>query len=439
MKKIMKKSKQLLMLSALVLSGLLVQSQTPTQNNRAMKEFYDKGDYVNASLKAIDFLRTNEGNKNAQEILSISFNMALEDVKNEIDDLKAKSKTFSGDETVSGRKEIISKYELLKELDRKGREIVRIIPKQKVPLEFDKINVSGELETAQKSLDESIEMAADMHYKKALDLKTKPDRESQKAAAKELKEAEKYLPNYKDCEVLYSDARKKGTTRVAILPFENLSGETRFGGVGEMTSDKLRAAILNNKEANEFIEIYTRDQMNVVLQEHDLNMNSGIINQGTIAKFGKALGIHLIITGKVMQLAAEQRQTINDEARISSVHVIIGQENYIDNQGKQRSRSVWGDVAARNYQHHKSAVANINGSYEMIDIESGRVLASSQFSEQYGWENHWSTFTGDQRAAASPSGFDNSELPAPGQTELANKVIDILGDKIARDVINLIR
>lgn len=439
MKKILTKTKQILVIAALLMHVLSVQSQTPVQNNRAMKEYYDKGDYVNATLKAIDFLRTNEGNKNAQEILSVSFNMALEDIQNEINDMKERSKTFSGDETVNTRREIIRKYELLKDLDRKGREIVRIIPKQKVPLEFDKINISSEFEAAQKSLDESIEMAAEMHHKSGNELKNKPDRESQKAAAKEFKNAESFVPGYKDCKALYEDARKKGTTRVAILPFENLSGVSRFGEVGEMISDKLRAAILNSNSASEFIEIYTRDQLNVILQEHDLNMNSGILKNGTVAKFGQALGIHLIITGKVMQLSSEQRQSIHDEARINTVNVIVGHQNYIDNQGKTRSRTIWGDVSARNYQHHKSAVASINGSYEMIDIESGRVVASSQFAEQYNWENHWATYTGDERAAVRPAGFDNGELPAPGQTELANKVIDILGDKIARNVVNFIK
>jgi hypothetical protein len=435
----MKKSNYFLMLTAILLSGLMAQSQRPGQIKDQMNDYYDKGDYANASLKAIEFLRTNEKNKNAQEILSISFNMALENINIEINELKERSKTFTGDETVNDRKLIISKYELLKELDRKGREIVRIIPKQKVPLEFEKVNVSSELEVAQKSLNESIEMAADMHYKRGLDLMSRPDRESNKAAAKEFKVAESYLPNYKDSQILYGEARKKGTTRVAILPFDNVSGVTRYGGVGEMTSDNLRAGILNNREASEFIEIYTRDQLNVVLQEHDLNQNSGIMNQETIAKFGAALGIHLIITGKVMQMAAEQKQTIHDDARMNTRNVNIGQENYIDKDGKKRTRSVYGDVTAANLYHHKSAIANINGSYEMIDIESGRVLASSQFSETYEWTNNWATYRGDERAAVVPAGYDNGELPAPAQTELANKVIDILGDKIAREVINFIR
>jgi TolB-like protein len=435
----MKKSKHLLMLVALFLFGLMLHAQTPGQNRGEMKDYYDHGDYVNASLKAIEFLRTNEKNKNAQEILSVSFNMALENLNTEIKDLKEKSKTFSGDKTVTDRKLIISKYELLKELDRKGREIVRIIPKQKVPLEFDKVNVSSELEAAQQSHTESVEMAADMHYKRGIDLMSKPERENQKSAAKEFQIAENYLAGYKDSKTLYDQARKKATTRVAILPFDNISGKNQYGGVGEMISDKLRATILNNRAANEFIEIYTRDQLSVILQEHNLNANSGIINQESIAKFGQALGIHLIITGKVMQLSAEQKQTINDEARISSKNVVIGQQNYVNSDGKQRTRNVYGDVAAKNFQHHKSAVASINGSYEMIEIESGRVSASSQFSEQYEWGNHWSTYIGDERAAVSPAGFDNSEIPAPSQTELANKVIDILGDKIAGNVINFIK
>lgn len=106
----MKKSKHLFVSVALFLFGLVLHAQTPGQNNREMKDYYDHGDYVNASLKAIDFLRTNEKNKNAQEILSVSFNMALENLNTEINDLKEKSKTFSGDKTVTDRKLIISKY-----------------------------------------------------------------------------------------------------------------------------------------------------------------------------------------------------------------------------------------------------------------------------------------------------------------------------------------
>ncbi len=248
-----------------------------------------------------------------------------------------------------------------------------------------------------------------------------------------------YIPNYKDSKELYNKTRKKGTTRVAILPFDNLSGVTRYGGVGVMISDKLRSAILNNSSASEFIEIYTRDQLNIVLREHNLDINSGMVNPASIAKFGKILGINLIITGKIMQLTAEQRQTINDDARINSVNAVVGHENYVDSKGRTRSKSVWGTVSAYNFQHHKSAIATINGSYEVIDIESGRVVASSQFSENYEWKNNWSTYRGDQRAAYTPAGYDASELPAPSPTELANKVINILGNKIAREVINSIK
>lgn len=203
----MKNIKNLLLIGAILLSGLVAQSQNPTQNKRAMNEYYDKGDYVNATLKAIEFLRTNGKNKNAQEILSVSFNMAIEDLNTEIKELKERSKTFSGDGTVDDRKNIISKYELLRKLDRQGREIVRVIPKQKVPLEFDKVDITSELEAAQKSYDESLGLAAEMHYNKALDLIKNNSRDSQKAGAKEFRRAEEFVSPYKDCNVKYNEAK----------------------------------------------------------------------------------------------------------------------------------------------------------------------------------------------------------------------------------------
>ena len=101
----------------LILSGFVAISQTPGDNRRDMNAYYEKGDYVNATLNAIEFLRTNGTNKNAQEILSVSFNMAIEDINIEIKALMASSKTFSGDKTVNDRKTIITKYELLLKLD----------------------------------------------------------------------------------------------------------------------------------------------------------------------------------------------------------------------------------------------------------------------------------------------------------------------------------
>jgi hypothetical protein len=414
-------------------------SQDPDRDYRDMENYYKQGDYVNATLKAISFLRVRPNKKHAQEILSMSFNMATEDLKTEINDLKDRSKNFSGDGTVDDRRKIIDRYKLLRDIDRQGREIVRVIPKQKVPLEFDQVSVSTDMEAAEKSLDESIGQASEMHYQNGLRIKASADRESQKSAAKEFRTAMEYTPNYKDCSSLYATAQKNGTTRVAIIPFVNKSGVNAYGEVGEMTSDKLRAGILNNAAASEFIEMYTRDQLDVVMREHNLNMTNDIMDKQSIAEFGKALGIHIIITGKVMQVSAEYRETIHDGARLNTVRVATGTRNYVDSKGYKHSETVWGDVSANNYYHHKTAVATINGSYEMIDIESGRVLATDQFRETWEWINNWSTYQGDQRAASSPSNFDSGEQAPPSKTELANKVIDRLGNKIASDVINLIK
>jgi hypothetical protein len=263
----MKQSCQPFLLIIFLLFSQQSFAQDPDKDFRDMEKYYEQGNYVEATLKAISFLRVRPTKKKAQEVLSHSFNMAMEDLRIGIDDLKDRSRSFTGDATVDDRRKIIDKYKLMRELDRGGREIVRVIPKQKVPLEFDRVNVSTELEAAQKSLDDAIELAAEMHYKEGLRLKENQDRESQKNAAKKFKAALNYVANYKDCDALYSAARKNAITRVAILPFINKSGVTQYGDVGEMTSDKLRAAILNNDAASEFIEIITRDQLDVVIRE----------------------------------------------------------------------------------------------------------------------------------------------------------------------------
>jgi len=431
--------KQIYILVSFLFICLIGFSQTPSQNKRDMMKYYNQGDYVNATLKAIDYLRVKPKNKKAQQTLSTAFNMAIEDINADIDDLKDKNKIFIGDGSVNDYYTIISKYKLLKKLDRNGREIVMIIHKKKAPLKFNRVNVMSDLESAKRTFSEYILLAADMHYKKGINLMNNHNRESQKLAAKEFKKASNYVPGYKDSQTLYKQARKNGTTRVAILPFVNKSGENRYGSVGEMISDKLKSDIMNNKEASEFIEIFTRDQLYIVLQEQNLNKDSGIIDKNSIAKAGKILGINMIITGKVMQLTVENRQTINDGARVNTVSVVVGTEKYLNNKGKVRYKNIYSNVTAENFYHHKSAIASINGSYSMIDIESGRTLASSDFNEQYKWVNNWATYSGDQRAAKTPYNYDNGEIATPSKTELANKVIDILGNKISQGVFSLIK
>ena len=419
----------------LILSGFVAISQTPGDNRRDMNAYYEKGDYVNATLNAIEFLRTNGTNKNAQEILSVSFNMAIEDINIEIKALMASSKTFSGDKTVNDRKTIITKYELLLKLDRQGREIVRIIPKQKVPLEFDKVEITSEFDAAQKSYDESLGLAAEMHYNNALDLTSKNNRASYKDAAKEFKRAEEFIKPYKDCGIKFEFYRKLGTTKVAIFPFEYLDqGYGSASSIGEEVSDNLKATFTRNKEDLAFVEIYTRDQLDGLVQEHNLN-NTGIMDKQSVIKYGKATGVHLIITGKIYYVEQLEPNTSSTDFQTEK-SVKVGEKKVINSKGVERTEGVYENVTAYNIKYYKSSIVNIKAYYEVTDIETGQTLNSDQFIETEKDECTWETFrNGDERAFKT----NKTERPLISSLELKNKVTQKICNKIAQAVTSFLK
>ncbi|AMC11377.1 hypothetical protein Lupro_08940 [Lutibacter profundi] len=415
-------------------------SQSASSHILRAKKAYSRGNYVEASFESIKALRIKPKKKKPQEILSFSYELAQEYLTESIEDLKSMSTNFTGDITVSQRKRIVKLYEILKKLDKKSYEITKIIKKSKFNISFDRIDVSEEYTEAKRSLIEGKKEAAEMHYVKGLDLMKNNDRESFKKAAKRFKKAEKYIPNYKQCLNLYQEARKNGTTRIAIFAFDNKSGTRNFGAIGESVSDKLSAQLFNNKEAMEFTEIVSRDELGKLIAEHQLNMSSDI-NQSTVSEYGKLLGVHIIVTGKITQVSSEHQRVIHDNPYTVQKEVIVGTESYVNSKGKTKSRSVYGIASANIYESSKSSKAILSGSFKVLDVKTGRVLSQDQFNETYNWLNKWVSFKGDERAINKRnfSNFDRNELNPPTNFEMGNFLVVKLTDKMSKTITNLLK
>lgn len=300
--------------------------------------------------------------------------------------------------------------------------------------------MSEEYTEAKRSLTEAKKEAAEMHYAKGLDLMKNDDRESFKKAAKRFKKAENYIPNYKQCLSLYEEARKNGTTRIAIFAFDNKSGTQNFGAIGESVSDKLSSQLFRNKEAMEFTEIVSRDELGKLIAEHQLNMSSDI-NQRTVSEYGKLLGVHIIVTGKITQVSSEHQRVIRVDPYTVQKEVVVGTESYVNSKGKTKSRSVYGIVSANIYESSKSSKAILSGSFKVLDVKTGRVLSQDQFNETYNWLNKWVSFKGDERAInkRSFSNFDRNELSPPTDFEMGNFLVEKLTDKMSKTITNLLK
>ncbi len=427
-----------ILLASIFLFANQVNAQSASSHISNAKRAYKNSQYDKACFEAIKALKIKSKKKKAQEILAMSYELAVESLQDEIEDLTSDSEFFKGDVTVTQRKRIVKLYKTLKKLDKKAYEIGKIVKSSKYNLDFDRIDVSNELAAARKSLAEAREEAAEQHYANGLRLNQIGDRDSYKKAAKEFKMAKTFVPNYKESQALYEQARKDGTTRIAIFAFDNKSGTTRFGNIGESVSDQLSAKLFNDKEAMEFVEIISRDELGKLIEEHNLSMTSDL-DANTATEYGKLMGVHVIITGKITQVSAEHQPVIDDGGRTVSRNVVVGKESYVNSKGKTRTRNVYGDVYAQIFEHRKSSKAIINGSYKVLDVKTGKILNQDQFSETYVWQNKWITFTGDERAVGGlPNGFDNNELNPPADFEMGNYLVDILTNKMTDKIKNLL-
>jgi len=413
-------------------------SQSATAHISKAKRAYKRSQYADACFESIKALKIKPKKKKAQKILSMSYEMAVESINEQIDDLKSESEFFQDDFTVTQRKEIVKLYMTIRKLDKKSYEISKIVKSSKYDIDFERIDVKEDLAQAKKSLLEAKQDAAEQHYSNGLKFNNIGDRENYKKAAKEFKKAKTFIPNYKESEKFYAEARKNGTTRIAIFAFDNKTGTTQFGGIGESVSDQLSAKLFNDSEAMEFAEIISRDELGKLVTEHNLNMTPDM-DPNTASEYGKLMGVHVIITGKITQVSAEHQPIIDDAARTVSRNVVVGKESYVNSKGKTRTRSVYGDVYAQVFDHRKTSKAILSGSYKVLDVKTGKILSQDQFSETYVWENKWITYTGDGKAINGiPRGYDSNELNPPTNFEMGNFLVNSLTEKMALKIKNLL-
>ncbi|MAG21239.1 MAG: hypothetical protein CMF77_03645 [Candidatus Marinimicrobia bacterium] len=69
-----------------------------------------------------------------------------------------------------------------------------------------------------------------------------------------------------------------------------------------------------------------------------------------------------------------------------------------NDEGKEKMRDIKGEVTANVRVYKRSTAATIRGSYNIIDVQTARILQSESFSGEASIEKDWATFAGDERA-----------------------------------------
>ena len=367
--------KNLLFLSSLLIFTVLSLIGCAGKHGKLMESAlasYRMNDYDTALREAVMALKHKPDYKEAQNFAPTFFDAAVENRQDRIRALTSSSRRFKWDG-------IVAEYEALIEIN----SLVRSLPPLRHEKTLQRITFNTKDYTHQ--LNEALTKAA----------------ETQKRAAKEFKQADTFVPGYKDARTWYQQTRSAGIKRIAILTFEDKSGKRHaYGAVAETITDNIISSILNDPVATEFLTIVCRDQLEEVLAEQDLHQTRWL-DRKTTASIGNVLGVHEIVVGQITQIiyTPPQIKETGFERQVQ-VKKRIGTETYVDKNGKTKRRRKYSEVrlSAKFIHYELHASVSIIGSYKILDAQTAELKEADNFTTTHEFKAEWGRFTGDQGA-----------------------------------------
>lgn len=389
---------------------------------RSAQDAYSRADYDSAVFLLARSLQLSQDYEESQILMADAFLMANRMHKSTIAELEASTDDFRYDRIAREYQSLISLQDAVKNLPPIRH------PKTGALLELELIDFSSEWREAKQ-------LAAEAHYAAGDQLSQSQDLDQQKAAAKQFKKVLSFVPDFKDAEQRYQSSRKAGVKRIAVFPFEDLSGKDRqYGAIEQLVVDEMVTAVMKDPSATEFLELVSRDQLDRVLAEQKLGL-SGMVNDETAVEVGAILGVHEILTGKITQVIYSPVRTVNREFK-EVKRVVIDTEKYKDDEGKTKTRKIYGDVEARVKHYTRTTKAEIKGSYKIVDVRTSKVIVSESFQGKSDFSADWAVVRGDTRALKSSSArlARRGETIAPVATEMVSRAATDLANSLSNSL-----
>ncbi|MEO9803680.1 MAG: CsgG/HfaB family protein [Reichenbachiella sp.] len=407
---------------------------------REAKGLMKRGEYNNAVLNAAMALKTAEKKShfsNAQERLNETYQPSLEGSLTRIERLNQSTATFAGDQTVTNVAELIRIYTTIGDI----QQILASIPrksfnpakKRDAGFSYEPVDYSKELEATRTKFEESKKEAAVMHYAKGRELENSEEKVELKQAAKHFRWANQYVPDYRDAMERYNGIKIVATTRMGVNKFD-MSVSTRYGDVAARLTDELLSSLSTKAKTLEFFEVIDRDQLDKVIKEQKLSL-SGLMDESTTAEIGELKGVDVILVGNVTENIVDRQESGPSEKSYTK-NVVLRKEKYTDEDGKEKTREIKGDVKATAKIFTKSAEATVGCTFKVIDVQTGQVLESGSTTGTDTWTFRWiGSFTGDKRALPV---IPREERKYPGFSKMTNSASKEASAKVFKSLTSYI-
>ncbi|GJQ21408.1 MAG: hypothetical protein HBSIN02_17630 [Bacteroidia bacterium] len=370
---------------------------------RMAERAYNAGDIVSAVAYAVQTLRENPGYADALDFLARELPVAYESFAT-----RAQRAERAGDWDTA-----FALYEDITAMS----DAVGSLPSQRHEdtgqiVQLPTRVVDDELRNARLQ-------AAEQHYAAGLRME---EQQMAKDAAKEFSRTLEYLPDYKDARQKYEVNRKAAVMRIAVMPFDNLSGKQWYGAIGTIVADRIISAAMERPENMEFMEFVTREKVDELIRELKFGRTE-FVDPASAAQIGKLLGIHAFVFGKITSIVTDYPPDIVETYK---------EENEIS-QGRDKPKK---KVSATVTVVTRRAIGKLTSSYQIVDVERGTIVQSGTVPRTETVEIRFGRYRGDEQALSYRSRqlCSVSEAYPPPDDEMVSRVAEAAARDLARDI-----
>jgi tetratricopeptide (TPR) repeat protein len=357
------------------------------------KKALDRGNYEEASLKAIERLRSSPDNSKAQATLKDAYNLALSYHLNTINQLRSSNQLFRWESIAESYKRL----NVLHDEIQRCPSCLKVIPK---PMLFlNEVNDSYNL-AASERYDAGDKLMKDAYR----------TRQTAREAFEHFRRAEQLVPNYKDAKARADEAYFYATLKVVVeqMPIHSRT----YNLSNEFFQNKIYEYITTNRRMNEFVRFYTpQEAMSEKLQypDHILKLQFDDFSVGNV-------------------VFSEKTETLTSKDSVQVGEVVINGVK----------RPVLNKVSAKFTCFKKTVISNGILDMQIIEPSSNKVVFQDKTSGQFTWSCEWAKFNGDERALTSAQrtiANQREVMPPPAQ-DLFVEFCKPIYDQVTRKIKN---
>ncbi len=313
------------------------------------KKALERGDYYNATLQAVNRLRSNPTSDKALQAVKESYPMAINYFQGKIQNTLNTNSPFKYSETVGY-------YE---SMNRLSDEISRCPAALKI---FPNVNYFN------SELTETKKLAAEEQYNAGLKNEKLNSRQSWKDAFLNYRQADRFVAGYKDVQNRMETARYNATLTVIVEPIH-------VSPKYQLSSDFFLNQILEyltRYRPNEFVEYFSPESA----------QKAGIKNPDQLLR----MNFDDFVIGQVYDKETV-RELSRDSVEVGTVTLSNGSKVKAYNTVKAKLRVDRREVVSK-------GVLDVT----IVDLPLNRIVTQKKFPGEYVWNMEWGSFNGDERA-----------------------------------------